>query len=215
MSKLIQAENLIAAVGRDFLEALPVLFPEHIGEAHDPKEDQPPAVGQWERPEKVYPPEAGYLQGVADERLLRVATEHDLVIRLIRRPGEFVAPDAPLLEFLSPVTSGEELREKLDAAFVVGHHQTPHQDGLYSVQQLVEIAAHALSPGINEPFTAITCLDWLGTCLRGVASKDEALALRRDEKHRLRVKSRILSPLMRWLARPSTRSGSAAAAIRM
>lgn len=192
VSKLIQAENLIAAVGRDFLEALPVLFPQQIGEAHDPEEDRPPTKIQWERAEKVCPPAAGYLQGVDEELLLRVASEHDAVIRLIRRPGEFVAPDAPVMEFLSPGTSGEVMRKKLDGAFVIGRHRTPHQDGLHPIQQLVEIAAHALSPGINEPFTAITCLDWLGACLRGVATNDEALALRRDGNHRLRV---IANPL--------------------
>jgi uncharacterized membrane protein len=52
---------------------------------------------------------------------------------------------------------------------------------------LVEIAAHALSPGINEPFTALTCIDWLGASLRGVAKRELPVPLRQDEDGRLRV----------------------------
>ena len=55
------------------------------------------------------------------------------------------------------------------------------------VQQLVEIAAHALSPGINEPFTALTCIDWLGAALRGVAQREIPSPLRQDENGHLRV----------------------------
>jgi uncharacterized membrane protein len=58
-----------------------------------------------------------------------------------------------------------ELDAQLRACFGLGSHRTPYQDALYSVQQMVEIAAHALSPGINEPFTALTCVDWLGAAL--------------------------------------------------
>ena len=51
----------------------------------------------------------------------------------------------------------------------------------------MEIAAHALSPGINEPFTALTCIDWLGTGLRGVLLRDLPAPYRYDENGKLRV----------------------------
>ena len=60
------------------------------------------------------------------------------------------------------------------------------------MQQLVEIAAHALSPGINEPFTALTCIDWLGTSLREVAGREMPSALRCDKSGQLRVIARPL-----------------------
>jgi uncharacterized membrane protein len=59
-------------------------------------------------------------------------------------------------------------------------------------QQLVEIAAHALSPGINEPFTALTCIDWLGSSLRGVLRRDLPSSVRYDQNGRLRVVVRSL-----------------------
>ncbi|MEX1048705.1 MAG: DUF2254 domain-containing protein [Akkermansiaceae bacterium] len=193
VAKSIQAENLIAVVGEDFLASLPVLFPKQIGAAHDPKEDRAPSVEKWKRAEKILTREAGYLQRIDDAQLLRLAAEHDLIVRLIRRPGEFLAPGATVMEYLPDRTSSGSLREQLGGTFAIGRHRTPHQDGLYPAQQLVEIAAHALSPGINEPFTALTCIDWLGACLRGVALSDEPAALRRDKDHRLRV---IANPLI-------------------
>jgi uncharacterized membrane protein len=57
---------------------------------------------------------------------------------------------------------------------------------------LVEIAAHALSPGINEPFTALTCIDWLGGSLRGVVRRDLPSPVRYDQNGRLRVVARSL-----------------------
>ena len=84
------------------------------------------------------------------------------------------------------------MEQQLRKCFSLGEHRTPYQDALYSLQQLVEIAAHALSPGINEPFTAITCIDWLGASLRGVLGRPWPLPARHDERGKLRVVTREL-----------------------
>lgn len=192
VAKSIQAENLIAEVGRDFQAALPVLFPKQVGEPHNPQEDRPPHAWEWKRATVIRSVKAGYLQRVDEKLLIRLAVENNLVIKLKQRPGDFFAIGTPMMEFLAGDGHDETLEEELSEAFVTGGHRTPEQDGTYPIQQLVEIAAHALSPGINEPFTAMTCLDWLGSCLCGVARSDEPAALRRDENHRLRV---IAKPL--------------------
>ena len=77
--------------------------------------------------------------------------------------------------------------EELARCYSWGNHRSPHQDVLYSVQQLVEIATHALSPGINEPFTALTCIDWLGASLRSAAAADMPSPHRHGQGGRLRV----------------------------
>ena len=48
---------------------------------------------------------------------------------------------------------------------IVGDNRTAEQDAEYAIRQLVEIAVRALSPGINDPFTAITCIDRLGNAM--------------------------------------------------
>lgn len=191
ISKSIQAENLIAAVGRDFQESLPLLFPKRIGQAEEESGDHPPE--SWVRAATVAAGTTGYVQRVDEKKLVCLAKEHDLVIRLVKRPGSFVAEGIPVMRVLSRTACDEAVERDLRRCIVTGKHRTPHQDGLYPVQQLVEIAAHALSPGINEPFTALTCLDWLGACLRGVAMSDEPSPWRHDTEGRLRIIIRQLT----------------------
>jgi uncharacterized membrane protein len=193
ISKSIQAENLIAAVGRDFHQALPVLFPKRIGDDDGKSGERPPPPEQWKRAARVTAGSSGYMQRVDESKLIRLAAENDLTLRLIHRPGSFLADGAPIMQVLPPVPLDAEVERELARCIVTGRHRTPHQDGLYPIQQLVEIASHALSPGINEPFTAITCLDWLGACLRGVAMSDEPSAWRYDSEGCLRVIARPLT----------------------
>ena len=185
VSQSIQAENLIAEVGQDFQERLGTFFPEQIGEDRERK--SPPAASYWQNARRVDAPESGYLQRVDEEALMELASQHDLQLKLEKRPGEFVGKGTPFLWALPPAALDDEIAAALRGCFSLGRHRSPHQDALYSLQQLVEIAAHALSPGINEPFTALTCIDWLGTGLRGVIRRDLPDPDRYDESGKLRV----------------------------
>ncbi len=188
ISQSIQAENLIAEVGEDFEASLKVLFPERIGEPQNATSNHgPPDEKEWQDALQIHADENGYLQRVDDEQLMKLAVQGDCVFKLEKRPGDFVASGSPLLRVLASSDFSPENQGNLRACFSLGRYRTPHQDLLYSIQQLVEIAAHALSPGINEPFTALTCIDWLGTSLRGVAERDLPSPLRRDEAGQLRV----------------------------
>jgi uncharacterized membrane protein len=129
----------------------------------------------------------GYVQAVDDEQLMRLATQHDLMLQLARRPGDFVNCRAILMRVLPRARINHDIELELRDCFSLGAHRTPHQDAQYMLQQMVEIAVHALSPGINEPFTALTCIDWIGASLRGVARRELPMALRQDEHGRLRV----------------------------
>ncbi|MEO6750767.1 MAG: DUF2254 domain-containing protein [Opitutus sp.] len=188
IAQIIQAENLIAVVGRDFQETLPVLFPERLGEAAGAA--PAPDDAHWQNAQQVEADDNGYMQRVDNGRLMALATHHDLQIKLEKRPGEFVTKGLCLLRVSPEANVTEETQRALRSCFNLGEHRTPHQDALYSLQQLVEIAAHALSPGINEPFTALTCIDWLSASLRGAAGRDQPAAERRDEKGRVRVVAR-------------------------
>lgn len=194
VSRSIQGEHLIAEAGEEFQRTLPALFPERAGEARSgacTAAPQAPDESRWREAPAVKSSGTGYLQRVDGAALLRLAGEHDLILRLEKRPGDFVNGEAPLLRALCAQNGRPDMPEgvegELRACFSLGRLRTPHQDALYTVQQLVEIAAHALSPGINEPFTALTCIDWLGAALRGVARRDPPEPLRRDEAGRLRV----------------------------
>ncbi|MDD5579986.1 MAG: DUF2254 domain-containing protein [Methylobacter sp.] len=157
ISQSIHAENLIADVGEGFQKSLPVLFPEHIGQ---PQSDVmnprlQPEENQWQTAHIVTSSANGYLQAVDDELLMRLAVQHDLIVKLETRPGAFVTQSEPLLRVLPPSHINHGLETDLRNCFSQGRRRSPHQDAMLMVQQLVEIALHALSPGINEPFTAL------------------------------------------------------------
>jgi uncharacterized membrane protein len=82
------------------------------------------------------------------------------------------------------------LQRALAKAYIFGADRTSHQDAAFAVQQLVEVALRALSPGINEPFTALTCIDRLGQGLSKMLERSIPSATRCDDEHRVRVVAR-------------------------
>lgn len=185
VAQSIQAENLIAEIGHDFQGSLKVLFPENIGAGTD----EPPEKFDWGAGRTVESDGNGYLQRIAEDTLLEIAGKHDIVLRLEKRPGDFVIKTTPLLKVLPPAAVDRELEKALRACFALGRFRTPHQDAAYSIQQLVEIALRAMSPGINEPYTALTCIDWLAASLRGMANRQMPEPVRRDDAGAVRVVS--------------------------
>lgn len=190
IAQSIQAENLIADVGQDFQSLATDLFPRQVGQ---PQGEVNLPDDHWQHAYTVTSPANGYLQRIDAEQLIKLAKQHDLQLNLEKRPGEFVSHHSLLLKVVPPSRMNQSLDRKFCRCFVVGLHRTPYQDALYSIQQLVEIAAHALSPGINEPFTALSCIDWLGASLRRVLCSDLPSVYRFDEDGQVRVVARPVS----------------------
>lgn len=203
----IHVSNVIAAVGRDLIEGIDRLFPEGVGEegraagggADGP--DPATAAPAPEAEDDPAPPDAvpigarhnGYVQRLDDDGPAGIAEEHGLVIRLVVRPGDFARAGQPLAYAWPADLVTDEIADRLRGAFAFGDKRTHAQDVLFLVNELAEIAARALSPGVNDPFTASGCLDWLGAA-------GTALARRRRPNWR-RVDS---SGVVRVIARPLT-----------
>jgi uncharacterized membrane protein len=71
--------------------------------------------------------------------------------------------------------------------FALGNLRTSAQDVEFAIHQLVEIAVRALSPSVNDPFTAIACVDRLGSALSRLAQRKMPSPYRHDGQRRLRV----------------------------
>jgi uncharacterized membrane protein len=106
--------------------------------------------------------QAGYLQQLDAQGLVRWADKHRTQLRLLVRPGQYVFPGATVA-LVRPAVDGVE--EALRSAMALGPERTSQTDLEYAIRQLVEVAMRALSPGINDPYTAITVVDRLGTAL--------------------------------------------------
>lgn len=130
---------------------------------------------------------SGFLQAVAQETLQSFAEEQDLTIRMNYRPGDFVYKGCNLATCLSATEISDEIIEGIHKALIIGDRATAEQDAEYSVRQLVEIALRALSPGINDPFTAITCIRKLGDALIFVANREFPVPHYFNEESKLRL----------------------------
>ncbi len=131
--------------------------------------------------------QAGYVQLIDAAALLDVAQSKDLVVRLQYQPGDFIHSGSTLLEVYPADRLDEAAVKALRAAFASGSRRTALQDMRFLIDELVEIAARALSPGVNDPFTANSCLDWLGAALADLATRDLPSRLRADADGDIRV----------------------------
>ncbi len=183
--------NVTADVGHELNDRISALFPEMIGQAapaadgYDPQSDVP--GGFYEEAVPINAGGNGYLQQIDEERLLRTASEHDLLLRVRFRPGDFVSGEKALVYAWPAQNVDPAVTDRIRETFALGRQRTPRQDLLFLINELVEIIGRALSPAINEPFTANTCLDWLGTALINIARRDLPGAFRYDEAQALRV----------------------------
>ena len=191
VSVSIQADEVVARVNAELIDGIDRLFPDSMRHGVPRPVDVLagaglPAAFEFEaRP--VGSDDDGYLQSIDVQALVELARDEDALIRLERRPGQYVVMGRPLATVWPGDRVTDSLEERINSAFVLGHQRTAAQDIEFPIHQLVEIAVRALSPGINDPFTAITCIDRLGSSLHRLAQREMPSPFRRDEKDRLRV----------------------------
>lgn len=191
VSVSIQANEIVAKVGLELIEGIDRLFPDRNGQEAPPGKADPPDAAFLD----VFSREArpvgaegdGYLQFIDTETLTALAAEDDIVIRIELRPGHYVVTGGPLVHVLPGIRITDELTRRINSAFALGRERMPRQDIEFVVNQLVEIAVRALSPGLNDPFTAIACVDRLGSALCRLVKRDTPSIYFRDDQDRLRV----------------------------
>ncbi len=108
---------------------------------------------------------SGYIRYVDLKQLLAIATDHHLRVRLVRRVGQFVPAGTPLLMANKDERLSDDTNAAFRAAFDFGPSRTLQQDVEFGVLQIVDIALKAISPAVNDPTTAISCVDQLSRLL--------------------------------------------------
>lgn len=104
---------------------------------------------------------SGYVQMIDYGGLCKLAARHDALLTVKIRAGHYVVRGRACIDVLAPTAPPETFDDAVREAFVLGADRTPDQDLEYAVRQLVEIALRALSPSMNDTFTAITVVDRL------------------------------------------------------
>lgn len=104
---------------------------------------------------------SGYIQTWNKSRLEELATEHDMVVQVAHVAGDFISSNTPVLQIWCAADVPDKLLDAFRDCFALGSVPTEPQNPLFIVDQLVEMVARAMSPGVNDPFTAMNCINWL------------------------------------------------------
>lgn len=186
----IQADAIINSVNAELRSCIVSFFPDEL----DDTSTLPRAATQQLNPELtinnriVSAQQSGYLQVIDYDALMALAIEHNIVIQCLVKSGGFIMHGSPLAEYFSDkVDEIAGLDELIRNAFITGKTQTPVQDPEFAIRQLVEVAVRALSPGINDPYTAISCIDKLGDNIAFLIHRHFPASQRFDEEGHLRL----------------------------
>jgi uncharacterized membrane protein len=161
ISTMLQAPNIAAVAGAELMDVVRAEIPEQVTSGGQIRQEAANSLVDIDG-YRVRAIKTGYIQYIDPQSLLTLAIDKDLVIRLLRKPGQFIWNDVAVALVWPASRVDEELDQHLRQAFQIGNARTPTQDVAYAVNQLVEMAVRAMSPAINDPFTAMTCLDYIG-----------------------------------------------------
>lgn len=153
----IRAEHLIEEVADDFRLAIDTLIRQAASGDNQlaaPSAPSAPAV-------RISAPRSGYVQAVDYRRILEAAEDKGATVFMRIKPGHFVLEGSEIAIVDEALADPDGFSRDIANAVIIGNEASPEQDVEFAVRQLVDIAVRALSPGINDPHTAIVCIDHL------------------------------------------------------
>jgi len=188
-STSIQADHIIAAAYRDLVVAIEEYYPSQT--EHQKQRDIKTVTDELKRQQyQCHPlrsPVSGYIQAMDNNSLMRISESRDLIIQLYYQAGDFIVEGEPTGAIYSKGRCDESLQHEVSGCIITGLTRTPAQEIEFPINQMAEIAIRALSPGVNDPHTAITCIHWLGSALIKVLRSTLPEDLRYDDKGNLRI----------------------------
>lgn len=193
----IQADEMVARIGRQLVDRIEMEYKTQRS-AKDPDQRHEPPEQELllaidRDTSRIGSDSDGYIQYIDRAALLEIAVREDIVLRLELAPGHYVVAGHPIVTISPGGRLDDELRERINDTFAIGNQRSPRQDIEFVIDQLVEIALRALSPGVNDSYTAIRCLDRLGSGLCRLAERAKPNRYSYDSESRLRVIARIVT----------------------
>jgi uncharacterized membrane protein len=162
LSTMIQVSHIARRIGDRTLEAIERLYPEPFG--HELAEDETALLDRSDEPARIPPPRHGYVQEIDVGAIADAMGETAEVAHVKVTPGDFVSLGTTAVEvWPAPAAAGCE--HALKRALVVTSERNFVQDAAFGVRQLADIALRAISPGVNDPTTAATCIGYIRSAL--------------------------------------------------
>lgn len=188
----IQAPNVIASVSRELQAAIDHHYPHKVG--YEPSQalaqaaaDSQIPVDFESRSQTVCADGDGYIQRFELDQLMQEAVSCDLIARVEHRPGQFVENGDIIIRVWPAERTDDALARRLRQCFTIQTQRSMAQDAEFAVDQLVDIAVRALSSGVNDPTTAMQCIDRLGACMSRLGERQFPSPYRLDERGALRM----------------------------
>lgn len=181
LAQSIVADNVIDRVGAQLDGDIARLLPEETAK-------QPQAPSDIDkRGAPVLLAHGGYVQAVDFQGIVNAAAQADAVVALDIRAGQHAVPGR-MAAHVSPKKAAQDgLCQAIQNAVLVGRQRTAVQDLEFSIRQLVEIALRALSPGINDPYTANAVVDRLTLSIAFVMTRGAAKSVWQDQDGKVRL----------------------------
>jgi uncharacterized membrane protein len=170
----IQIYNITARLARETMRAVDHLYPTWGNGS--PTEDETNLVQQWEAaatPYRIYATRSGYVQSIAFHYLLRAFARlgPGLRMHLAVCPGDFVTPQSGLAQVWSSHTLEEASVSLIRRSVIVLNQRDMIQDAAFGIRQLTDIALRAMSPAVNDPTTAVNCIQYLQAVFEHLAHR--------------------------------------------
>jgi uncharacterized membrane protein len=182
VTQVIKVESVTARVAAETFQAIDTHYPEPVAEAWGP--DLSEALAAWEAsgsPEVVRPTHPGYVRAVESGRLAKIGLPGPACIHLAVRPGQQVTTSTPLVRVWCAEPLDADALDDLRKLVTVQRERDVAADPAFGIRQLTDIALRAVSPGVNDPTTAITCIGYLQEALERLATRRFPEPVRRLE----------------------------------
>ncbi|MGD0430148.1 MAG: DUF2254 domain-containing protein [Acetobacteraceae bacterium] len=184
ISQSISVNHIVDRIARETEQVIDALMPHPAVPHYRPA----PTAFVSEEPEfPILNEVSGYIRFIDTARLMHFARMHHLRVRVTRSVGHFVPAGVPLLMISRRSRLDRDRAVELTGAFDIGPMRTLQQDVEFGVIQIADIALRAISPAVNDPSTAISCIDQLTRILISWVSRFPPETLMYNPPHVLRV----------------------------
>jgi len=157
ISQSISVNHIVDRIARETESVIEILMPHPRGPFLLPVRSEAPLAGGG----TIINRRSGYIRYVDIDHLINLAKTYHISVHLERRVGQFVPAGVPLARVSKPERLAAERAVDFITAFDIGPARTLQQDVEFGIIQIVDIALRAMSPAVNDPSTAISCVDQL------------------------------------------------------
>ena len=189
----IQADNVIEQVYCQLQSNIARLFPDDSNSRPTQQSNPDKLDDLFQGQSEIRALSDGYVQTVNIDKLLELGSDYDMGFEVVVAAGDFITKDATIMSVFYQQDKPAPEHSVILNNVVLGAKRTPIQDPEFAIHQLVEIAVRALSPGINDPYTAISCVDKLSAMLCKLTQRQFPASAYYDDEDKLRLISRAFT----------------------